>query len=178
MNLFGSAPQDTPLANIRLQCHRIPVVECYKYLGISFRHHCLPPAPPLQPGLRRLPTRSLPRSASSSLLLSHPSPLAVKCSVCRAATRLPVLTPCSTRFYAPSPRAAPAFALLRMDLGIVPIFARMAGQRIRAFTKFRNSVTFISTLLGFPSNSRRRSWASGTKSWCTSFCPNLILFGY
>jgi hypothetical protein len=69
---------------------------------------------------------------------------------------------------------APAFAPLRMDLGVMPIFARMAGQRIRAFTKFRNSATFISTLLGFPSNSRRRSWASGTKSWCRSFCPKAL----
>jgi hypothetical protein len=33
-----------------------------------------------------------------------------------------------------------------MDLGVMPIFARMAGQRIRAFTKFRNSATFISTV--------------------------------
>jgi hypothetical protein len=188
--LIGSAPQDTLLANIRLQCHRIPVVECYKYLGISF-HRSLDITACLQPRLSSLASKM---GVIRSFTLKATNPFLAKICLLKSVAipslafggevfgmsgrnkiaRLDTMLNSILRAFTKSWGTAPAFAPLRMDLGIMPIFARMAGQRIRAFTKFRNSATFISTLLGFPSNSRRRSWASGTKSWCRSFCPKAL----
>ncbi len=141
--------QDTPLAASNTP---MPPHPCRRVLQVSWhlfpslpRHHCLPPAPPLQPGLQdgSYPLlylegyQPVPYQALPPQVCRYPIPcfwrgsvrpmMSGRNKIARLDTLLQV-----TRFYrgafTKSWGTAPAFAPLRMDLGIMPIFARMLVQ--------------------------------------------------
>jgi exonuclease III len=66
---------------------------------------------------------------------------------------------------------------IRAELGIASMHAIICGRRTRAWVKFRNLKTWISTLISQPFSSRKSTWVTGTSRWLKRAGVNQIIEG-